>query len=135
MSQRKKPRLVPCYFGPLPANSINNALDMEIDPGDVVMSIRAQKHARKSHPLDYARCFPHVATIISTPLYARDDFKNDGKIELVGKAAGLAEYLLVAVEISCDAEGRYNVTSFYPISDKKVENRRDSGHLRRIILI
>ena len=99
------------------------------------MSVRAQKHAQRSHPKDYARCFPHVAAIVSTPLYARDDFKNDGKIELVGKAAGLADYLLVAVEISCDADGRYNVTSFYPISDKKVEKRREGGHLRRIILI
>ncbi len=135
MSERKKPRFVPCYFGPLPAGAINNALDMDIAPGDVVMSVRAQKHARRSHPKDYARWrFPHVATVVTTPLYARDDFKNDGKIELV-EAPRLADYLLVAVEVACDAEGRYNVTSFYPLSDKKVEGRRESGDLRRIVLI
>lgn len=106
-----------------------------MEDGDAVMSIRAQKHAQLRHPTDYARCFPHVAAVVANPLYVRDDFKNDGKIELVGKPDGLEEFLLVAVEISLDDEGRYNVTSFYPISDKKVAGRRDKGHLKRIRLI
>lgn len=134
MSSRK-PRLIPSFLGPLPVRAINNALDLELDEGDVVMSVNAQKHARRRHPIEFAQCFPHVASIISTPLYVRDDFKNDEKIEMVGKSAGLGDYLLVAVEISLDEDGRYNVVSFYPISEKKVEKRRDSGHLVRIILI
>ena len=99
------------------------------------MSVNAQRHAQRRHPADYARCFPHVAYVVTGPLYVRDDFKNDGKIELVGKPVGFPEWLLVAVEVSLDNEGRYNVTSFYPISDQKVQNRRDSGHYRRAILI
>lgn len=134
MSSRK-PRFIPSLFGPLPVGAINAALDLEIDPGDVVMSVNAQKHARRRHPLDFARCFPHVANIVSSPLYVRDDFNNQSKIEMVGKSPGLGDYLLVAVEIALDQDGRYNVTSFYPISEKKVTNRRDSGHLVRIMLV
>ena len=128
-------RLVPCLFGPLPVGALNSALDLELDAGDVVISANASRHARRRHPLDFARCFPHVAAIIANPLYVRDDFLIDGKIEMVGKSPGLGDYLLVAVEISLDAAGRYNVTSFYPISEKKVQRRRASGHLRRVIPI
>ena len=126
---------MPYLFGPLPCEGINGALKLELDPGDVVMSIRAQKHVQRKRPVDFARCFPHVASIISTPLYVRDNFKNEGAIELVGKSDGLPDWLLVAVEISLDEDGRYNVSSFYPISDKKVENRKQAGHYRRVILI
>ncbi len=99
------------------------------------MSVNAQRHAQKRHPKEFARCFPHVAAIIGNPLYVRDDYRNDGKIELVGRPIALGEYLLVAVEISLDVDGRYNVTSFYPISEQKVERRRDAGTLKRLRLI
>ena len=119
----------------MPVKSINDVLALEMAEGDAVMSIRAQVHAQRRHPKDYARCFPHIASIISNPLYVRDDFRNAGKIELVGKPDGLEEFLLVAVEISVDEDGRYNVTSLYPISDKKVEGRREKGHLKRVRII
>lgn len=135
MSKPRKLKLAPYLFGPLPVEGINDALALELDPGDVVMSIRAQKHAQSHHPHDYARCFPHVASIVTGPLYVRDDFRNADKIEMVGKAVGLPDWLLVAVEITMDDDGRYNVTSFYPLSAKKVENRKESGHLRRVVLI
>lgn len=133
----RKPRIkqVPYLFGPVPIRAINDALALELDEGDAVMSLRAQQHAQRRHPLDFARCFPHVAAVIANPLYVRDDFQNDGKIELVGKPDGLAEFLLVAVEISLDVDGRYNVTTFYPVSDRKVANRREKGTLKRIRLI
>ncbi|MDB5696512.1 MAG: hypothetical protein JWN21_2055 [Sphingomonas bacterium] len=73
--------------------------------------------------------------MIANPLYVRDDFKNDGRIELVGKPAGLEQYLLIAVEVALDENGRYNVVSFYPVSDQKVEARRDKGHLKRLRLL
>lgn len=124
-------RLVPSIFGPLPVASINAALDLELDEGEVMMSVNAQRHAQRRHPEDFARCFPHVATIVAMPLFVRDDFRNHGKIELVGRAPGLPDWLLVAVEISLDHEGRYNVSSFYPISDAKVQNRKEAGTYRR----
>jgi hypothetical protein len=131
----KKSRLVPTPFGQLPVGAINSTLDLDLEPGEAIMSVNAQKHASRKRPYDFARCFPHVASVIGTPLYARDDFKNDGKIELVGKPAALGEYLLVAVEITLDSNGRYNVTSIYPVSETKVANRRESGHLKRVYMI
>jgi len=132
---KNKSKKVPLFFGPLPSDAINIALGLEIESGDVVMSFNAQIHARRRHPVDYARCLPHVATVINSPLYARDDFINASKIELVGRPAGMTEYLLVAVELILDTQGRYNVTSFYPISAQKVEKRRDSRHLVRVLII
>ena len=132
VSIRKK---IPLYFGPIPASPISNALGIDIEDGDAVMSFFAQIHASNRHPTDYARCLPHVAAVINNPLYARDDFKNAGKIELVGRPGGMSEYLLVAVELTLDIQGRYNVTSFYPISEKKVETRREKGTLIRVLLI
>ncbi|MBA3678376.1 MAG: hypothetical protein H0W74_13410 [Sphingosinicella sp.] len=135
MPQKRRKRLIPSLFGDVPIRAINDALKLELDPGQAVMSVNAQRHAQKRHPKEFARCFPHVAAIIGNPLYVRDDYRNDGKIELVGRPIALGEYLLVAVEISLDVDGRYNVTSFYPISEQKVERRRDAGTLKRLRLI
>lgn len=135
MSKGARAKQIPYLFGPMPVEGVNGALGLELEPGDVVMSIRAQQHAQKRHPKDYARCFPHVASIIASPLYVCDDFKNEGKIEMVGRPNGFPDWLLVAVEIAQDEDGKFNVTSFYPISDTKVQNRKESGHYHRVLLI
>jgi hypothetical protein len=131
----KKTRLVPTLFGPFPVQALNRILGLDLEPGDAIMPVNAQKHASRKRPEDFARCFPHVASVIERPLYARDDFRNDGKIELIGKPAAFGEYLLVAVEITLDAQGRYNVASIYPISEGKVAKRREGGHLKRVYMV
>ena len=125
-------RLSAFEFGPLPVDAINRALETEFDPGLVVMPVNAQRHAQKKHPEEFGVYFPHVAALIQHPLYVRDDFRNDGKIELVGRPQGAPQPLLVAIEVTPDQNGRYNVTSFYPVSERKVEERRASGHLKRV---
>lgn len=126
---RQKNRTPTLSFGELAVDSINKTLHLELDRGEVVMSGRAQSHAYRNHPNDYGRLQPHIARIISNPLYIGDDAKNVGKIELVGRIVSSGEYVLVAVQIEKDANGNYNIASFYPISDKKVQNRRGTGHL------
>ena len=127
---RKNSRLpAPLYFGPLPVVHINLALQLELDAGETVMSGRAQLHASRRHGEDYCRALPHVANVLANPLYFGDDFRNKGKIEIVGRPQGWSEHLLVAVHIIQDAEGRYHITSIYPISAKKVEARRAKNHL------
>ena len=59
-------KLLPYQFGKLPTDAINAALALELEQGDVVMSVNAQRHAQKRHPNDYARCFPYVA-LVGTP--------------------------------------------------------------------
>lgn len=128
MQKKNKPEHL--VFGPLPVDEINLTLQLELDPGFVVISGNAQIHAARRHPDDFSRCLPHVAAIIENPLYLGDDARNPGKIELVGRVASLGGGLLVAIEITLDGDGLYNVTSFYPISNQKIEDRRQKGHLK-----
>lgn len=129
MPAQQTPKFVQLDFGPLPVDLINRATGLELEPGNAFFSINAQKHAAKRHPLDYSRCLPHVAAVIADPMYLGDDFNNRGKIELVARIAALGNALLVAVEVTKDDNGRYNITSFYPISQKKIDNRREKGRL------
>ncbi len=54
-----------------------------------------------------------------------------GKIEIIAGVAALGGCLLVAVQVERDEAGRYLVSSFYPISEKKVQNRLAKGYLKR----
>ena len=123
--------MVPLRLGPLPVMEVYRATGHELDEGDVVLSINAQKHAAKRHPEDYARCLPHLGSIISNPLFIGDDHKNADKIELVSRVRVLGSGLLIAVKIEADSKGDYHVVSFYPISEKKITNRVEKGFLRR----
>ena len=129
MPAQQTPKIVQLDLGPLPVDLINRATGLELEPGNAFLSINAQKHAAKRHPLDYSRGLPHVAAVIANPMYLGDDFNNRGKIELVARIAALGSALLVAVEITTDHHGRYNVTSFYPIAQWKIDSRRYKGHL------
>ena len=126
----KKTKIPPqLKFGPLPVDRINKTTGLELEPGEAVMSGNAQKHAARRHPKDYAKTQPHVAQVIASPLYIGDDARNPGKIELVGRIPALGTGLLVAVEITPDGDGNYNITSFYPVSEKKISDRRQKNHL------
>lgn len=125
-------KLQPYQFGSLPVDAINRTLDLELDAGGVMMPVNAQKHVQKKRPGDYARCFPHIAAVIANPLYLEDDYKNEGKIALVGAPEALGHALLVAVEVSRDANGNYAVTSFYPVGESTIADRREKRRLFNI---
>ena len=112
MPTQQTPKIVQLDFGPLPVDLINRTTGLELEAGNAFFSINAQKHAAKRHPLEYSKALPHVAAVIADPMYLGDDFKNHGKIELVARVAALGNALLVAVEVTKDDNGRYNVTSF-----------------------
>ena len=103
---------------------------MELEEGGVVMSGRAQLHAAKNHPDDYSRCIGHIAAIVNNPLYIGDDFKNPGKIELISRVPAIGSAILVAIHIERDGNQEYNITSFYPINERKVGRRLDKGFLK-----
>ncbi len=123
---KRPPTLVLCQ---IPHEVVNDTLGMEIEPGRVVLSPGAQVHARNRHPEDYEICLPYIAGIVADPLYLGDDFKNPGKIEFVGRAVVLGVNILVAVNLTATEGGDYHVTSFYPLSDKKVNDRREKNRL------
>lgn len=123
----KQPELV---LGPLPTEIIRATIGIDLDAGSVIVSAAAQRHAASRHPDEYGLCVPLLAGVIANPLYVGDDFKNEGKIEIIGGVLAPDSLLLIAVCIETDADGRYHVASFYPISRKKAQNRRDKGYLR-----
>lgn len=125
----RKPRITDLVLGPLPVDKINKALGLELEPGDVVLTVGTQRHALKRHPSDYARCQPHVGGVVIDPSYIGDDFENPGKIELVARVPAIGSGLLVAVLVEPNVDGNYVVTSFYPISERTIENRRQNGRL------
>lgn len=127
----KKGPLVPLVLGAIPTAEVYRATGYELDDGDVILSINAQKHAAKRHPEEYSVCLPHVGAVVNNPLFIGSDHKNLDKIELVSRVRALGSGLLVAVHIEPDNQGRYHVVSFYPISEKKITSRVEKGFLKR----
>jgi hypothetical protein len=125
-------KLKPYDFGTLPVEAVNKTLGLELDAGGVFMPVNAQRHVQNKRPEDFARLFPHIAAVVANPLYVGDDFKNEGKIELVGAPIALGSALLVAIELKQDEQGKYAVTSFYALGETTIANRREKNHLLNI---
>ena len=122
-------------FGPLPVDLINKTLGLELEPGEVVLSRGAQFHAHKRHPDVYNQCLPHVAQVVVSPLYLGDDFRNENSIEMVCRIPAMGAGLLVAISVELTNDGYYHVKSFYPVSEIKIENRRNKGHLKIVVKV
>jgi hypothetical protein len=108
---------------------------MELEEGETVLTANHQVHAARKHPDEYPLFLPHIAQIIAFPLYIGDDFKNSGKIELIGRIPVLGTHVLIAVNTQLDKKGRYKVSSFYSIKPQQVESRKAKGYLKIAILI
>ena len=130
MGTQPRQRIQDLILGPLPVSMVNRLFGLELLPGKVFLSRAAQIHASRRHPHDYESCLPHISRIIAEPLYIGDDFKNKGKIELIGRAITDRFTILIAVKIEPETNGHYHVVSFYPIAERKVENRRAKGYLK-----
>lgn len=121
--------LAPIELGQLPIDAIANAQGLELEAGEVVLTVNAQIHASRRHPEDYVRCIPHLADVIASPDFIGDDLRNREKIEIVGRVPALGSGLLIAVNLERDSDGRYLVSSFYPVGYPKITNRRAKGFL------
>jgi hypothetical protein len=127
----KRPSTLPeLVLGRLPAETINKTIGTELEAGDVVFSRAAQVHAARRHPIEYPLCLPHLANVVCDPLYVGDDFTNPDAIELIGRIQVVNSFVLVAIEMTKDERGRYNIRTFYPVNKEKVDNRRKRGFLR-----
>lgn len=113
-------------LGPLPVEVINATLGLELEPGNAVLTVGAQKHVHSRHPKDFAVHLAHVGMVIKAPSYMGDDFKNSGKIELIRRVPGPTG-LLVALVIEPDEDGRYHVASFYTVTQSRIDQRRQKG--------
>jgi hypothetical protein len=114
--------------------SVNYTLDMELEAGEVILTRAYQAHAERRHPDDYAKCLPHLASVIANPLYIGDDFDNADGIEIIGRVHTLRSYLLVAIKIKPDENGRYQVATFHLATEGKIASRRAKGFLKIAVL-
>src|ERR1700730_10776529 len=130
MTKRKKhsskqPDLV---LGTMPVDVLNKTFNLELAPGIVILTWAAQRHAARKHPNEYSICLPHIATIIQQPLYVGDDYDNHENIELISKIRTINLAILDAINITLN-KGCYEIRSFYPISDAKIQSRKEKGFL------
>ena len=124
----------PLDLGPLPADAIKTALGLDLAPGPVRFSVRAQGHAETRHPGQLALCLRHVGPIVAAPDYiGRGPHQADG-FELIGEAREEGEegaLILVAIKVRPDARGRYGVASTYTIGRDTLDRRLRKGFLVR----
>ncbi len=128
----KKNKLFDIFPGVMPDDEIFRTLGIELDPGDVKFSAPAQRHAHRRHPADVPLIIPHLSQIISTPTYLGDDFRNSGKIELVGRISTVpGKAALIALTVEKDeTDGFYHVCSSYLITQSELDKKRDKGILK-----
>lgn len=120
-------------IGPMPVEAINRVLGYDLDPGTAVFSTAAQLHANRQHPAEYPKCLPHIGQVVLTPMFLGDDFANSGKIELISKVRGVEPDVGILVAISIEiTDGKYQIASVYPISQRKIEGRLQKGFLKRV---
>ena len=78
----------PLNAGPLPVAAIEAATGLVLAPGPVHFSVRAQEHAERRHPADFALCMRHVARIVTAPDYIGQGPHQADGFELEGGGEG-----------------------------------------------
>lgn len=130
----KGPKLYELRPGRFPDHIVYRTLQIEADPGEVIFSVPAQKHANGNHPGDAAVIIPHLSQVIEDPMYVGDDTRNPGKIELVRMIPGAGgKSALIAVTVEPDDRGVYNICSSYLITQSEVDKKRQKGVLKNVI--
>ena len=121
----------PLDAGPLPVAAIEAATGLVLAPGPVHFSVRAQEHAERRHPDDFALCMRHVARIVTAPDYIGQGPHQADGFELVGEARAEDAVVLVAIKVRPDARGRYIVASTYVIDRGTLDRRLRKRFLAR----
>ena len=121
MTKQKYSDVLPCDA---PVEIIYKTLGIEMDAGPVKFSVPAQRHAFARHPDDFPIIIPHLSQILTSPLYLGDDFKNPGKIELVGRIWGVGGAALVSLTVAKNVrDGCYHVASTYLITQAELDKK------------
>ena len=121
--------------GPLPANQINKAVDLELEVGDVWVSRACHSHMKIDHPEDYPLIKAYIVDIITDPTWVGQDPKHGGNIYLVRKLPVEREtgFALIAVGLEMTEYGTYSVRSAYAIKREDVDTRILRGSLRQVL--
>lgn len=120
-------------FGPLPVELINRTLglDEELEPGEAVLTAKAQAHIATDHGEDYDLVMRYMGLVIANPTYIGQSPHHSEAFEMVRRITveGTSEVILAAVNFTRNSFGNYNIHSAYRITEAKVDKRVQAGHL------
>lgn len=107
-------------------SKFNTLTGQTLPPGVIYQSDGLLTHVQKRHP-DQIGNLAHVSNVISAPDYIGKNPKEPNSIELV-KILGGNVMVCVKLDIS---RGYYYVASVFEISTAKLNNRLNSGRLKK----
>lgn len=121
--------------GPLAAEQINRALDLELDDGDVWVSRACHRHMAEDHPSDYPHIKSNIIEIIREPTWVGQDAKHGANIYLIRRLSVEDDLpaALIAIGLEMTEYGTYSVRSAYRIKQEDVDTRILHGSLKRIL--
>jgi hypothetical protein len=118
-------------LGPLPVEKINALLMLELEPGEAWLSQAAHRHIATDHADCYEICMEHIVRVVTAPTFVGQAPHHGGNIELIGRIPmGDGKSVLVAVGLTPNNFGNYNVRSSYVIDEKDLDNRKRSGRAK-----
>ena len=122
----------PLQFGALPVDLINDALDTELEPGNVRLSGEAHEHVAEDHPAaDYPICMAALSSALASPTFIGQAPGHTRNFEIIKRINHPdRKSVLVAIKLEPDARGDYRIVSCYLIEAFKVEARRQKGLLK-----
>lgn len=121
--------------GPLAAEQINRAMNLDLDDGDVWVSRACHRHIAEDHPDDYPYIKANIIEIIREPTWVGQDPKHAENFYLI-RSLVVAEgspVALVAIGLEMTEYGTYSVRSAYRIKQEDVDTRILRGSLKRIL--
>lgn len=119
---------------PVPVDKINAALGTELEPGHAWLSATAHRHMALDHPGDYPICITHLEAAISAPTYIGQAAHHPDNIEIIKRIRlPSATTILVALSLTRNEHGNYNVRSSYLIEEKDVDARRRARRLKAVL--
>ncbi len=116
-------------IGALPVHTINNILGTNLTEGDVWLSSAAHAHIAKDHPEDYKKYFQYLESAIAKPTFIGQAAHHLAGFEIVYRVPVDSVYILIAIAISRNIYGTYNIKSMYSMKDRAVKNRQNAKRL------
>jgi hypothetical protein len=118
-------------IAPFPAELVHRFLGITAAEGIVHFSAAGQDHAFERHGDVFLGCLEHLEMTMCCPQFIGQSPGHPAEFELVREASGVG-FVLAALPLECDDEGRYVVRSLYAIGYPTIQRRLRKGHLFQV---
>ncbi len=105
----------------------NSILGIQLPIGDIYKSDGFIKHIQKRHA-EYVKYIECIPSIINKPDYVGKNAKEPNSIELIKVYP--QDNIQIAIKLDISENSLY-VASLYPISQSKLNNRLNSGRIKK----